>query len=77
MAEQLDRLYSLVGQKRVELGIIPFDAQLHRTAPHAFWVYDRRLVIPPCSGAAFTRTRSSWRAKSRSKPSSRPKTRRR
>ncbi|AOR34640.1 DNA-binding protein [Streptomyces fodineus] len=45
MAEQLDRLYNLVGQKRVELGIIPFDAQLRRTAPHAFWIYDRRLVI--------------------------------
>ncbi|MEU3032209.1 helix-turn-helix domain-containing protein [Streptomyces incarnatus] len=45
MAEQLDRLYNLVGQKRVELGIIPFGAQLRRTAPHAFWIYDRRLVI--------------------------------
>lgn len=45
MAEQLDRLYNLVGQRRVELGIIPFGAQLRRTAPHAFWIYDRRLVI--------------------------------
>ncbi|MGW4516427.1 helix-turn-helix domain-containing protein [Streptomyces sp. NPDC004393] len=45
MAEQLDRLYNLVGQKRVELGIIPFGAQLRRTAPHAFWIYDRSLVI--------------------------------
>ncbi|MET8765453.1 helix-turn-helix transcriptional regulator [Streptomyces sp. NPDC004658] len=45
MAEQLDRLYNLVGQKRIELGIIPFGAQLRRTAPHAFWIYDRRLVI--------------------------------
>lgn len=45
MAEQLDRLYGLVGQRRVELGIIPFGAQLRRTAPHAFWIYDRRLVI--------------------------------
>ncbi|MGW2417889.1 helix-turn-helix domain-containing protein [Streptomyces sp. NPDC001709] len=45
MAEQLDRLYNLIGQKRVELGIIPFGAQLRRTAPHAFWIYDRRLVI--------------------------------
>lgn len=45
MAEQLDRLYNLVGQKRIELGIIPFSAQLRRTAPHAFWIYDRRLVI--------------------------------
>ncbi|MET8803596.1 helix-turn-helix transcriptional regulator [Streptomyces sp. NPDC004546] len=45
MAEQLDRLYNLVGQKRVELGIIPFGAQLRRTVPHAFWIYDRRLVI--------------------------------
>ncbi|MET9835832.1 helix-turn-helix transcriptional regulator [Streptomyces sp. NPDC006385] len=45
MAEQLDRLYTLVGRNRVELGIIPFGAQLRRTAPHAFWIYDRRLVI--------------------------------
>jgi transcriptional regulator with XRE-family HTH domain len=45
MAEQLDRLYNLVGQRRVELGIIPFGAQLRRSAPHAFWIYDRRLVI--------------------------------
>ncbi|MFD0625765.1 Scr1 family TA system antitoxin-like transcriptional regulator [Streptomyces sanglieri] len=33
MAEQLDRLYNLVGQQRIELGIIPFAAQLRRTAP--------------------------------------------
>ncbi|MGW4974692.1 helix-turn-helix domain-containing protein [Streptomyces mirabilis] len=45
MAEQLDRLYNLVGQRRIELGIIPFGAELRRTVPHAFWIYDRRLVI--------------------------------
>ncbi|MFI1705951.1 helix-turn-helix domain-containing protein [Streptomyces griseoruber] len=45
MAEQLDRLYNLVGRHRIELGILPFGAQLRRTAPHAFWIYDRRLVI--------------------------------
>ncbi|MCX4423903.1 helix-turn-helix domain-containing protein [Streptomyces mirabilis] len=45
MAEQLDRLYNIVGLRSVELGIIPFGAQLRRTAPHAFWIYDRRLVI--------------------------------
>ena len=45
MAEQLDRLYNLVGQRRIEVGILPFGAQLRRTAPHAFWIYDRRLVI--------------------------------
>ncbi|MFJ7229810.1 helix-turn-helix domain-containing protein [Streptomyces tendae] len=45
MAEQLDRLYNLVGQRRIELGVIPFGAELRRTAPHAFWIYDRRLVI--------------------------------
>ncbi|MFE6194139.1 helix-turn-helix domain-containing protein [Streptomyces sp. NPDC057838] len=45
MAEQLDRLYNLVGQRRIELGILPFGAQLRRTAPHAFWIYDQRLVI--------------------------------
>ncbi|MGW6733411.1 helix-turn-helix domain-containing protein [Streptomyces sp. NPDC055013] len=45
MAEQLDRLYNLVGQRRIEIGILPFGSQLRRTAPHAFWIYDRRLVI--------------------------------
>jgi transcriptional regulator with XRE-family HTH domain len=45
MAEQLDRLYNLVGQTRIELGIIPFTAQLRRTPAHGFWIYDRRLVI--------------------------------
>ncbi|WP_409471983.1 helix-turn-helix domain-containing protein [Streptomyces sp. HC307] len=45
MTEQLDRLYNLVGRRRIELGILPFGAQLRRTAPHAFWIYDRRLVI--------------------------------
>ncbi|MBB4711170.1 transcriptional regulator with XRE-family HTH domain [Streptomyces luteogriseus] len=45
MAEQLDRLYNLVGQRRIELGILPFGTQLRRTAPHAFWIYDWRLVI--------------------------------
>lgn len=45
MAQQLGRLFNLVGQQRIEVGIIPFGAQLRRTAPHAFWIYDRRLVI--------------------------------
>lgn len=45
MAEQLDRLYNLVGRQRVEVGFLPFGAQLRRTAPHGFWIYDRRLVI--------------------------------
>ncbi len=45
MAEQLDRLYNLVGQRRVELGVLPFGTRLRRTAPHAFWIYDERLVI--------------------------------
>ncbi|MFE9679450.1 helix-turn-helix domain-containing protein [Streptomyces sp. NPDC006259] len=45
MAEQLDRLYNLVGQARIELGIIPFGAQLRRSPAHGFWIYDRRLVI--------------------------------
>lgn len=45
MAEQLDRLYNLVGQRRIEVGILPFGTQLRRTAPHAFWIYDQRLVI--------------------------------
>ncbi|MFD7003359.1 helix-turn-helix domain-containing protein [Streptomyces mirabilis] len=45
MAEQLDRLYNVVGLRSVELGILPFGAELRRTVPHAFWIYDRRLVI--------------------------------
>lgn len=45
MAEQLDRLYNIVGLRSVELGIIPFGVQLRRTAPHAYWIYDQRLVI--------------------------------
>ncbi|WP_414080102.1 helix-turn-helix domain-containing protein [Streptomyces sp. KN37] len=45
MAEQLDRLYGVVGLPRVDLGILPFGTQLRRTAPHAFWIYDRRQVI--------------------------------
>ncbi|MFF4983835.1 Scr1 family TA system antitoxin-like transcriptional regulator [Streptomyces sp. NPDC001046] len=45
MAEQLDRLYNLVGQTRIELGILPFGTQLRRITPHAFWIYDRRLVV--------------------------------
>ncbi|MFF1694937.1 helix-turn-helix domain-containing protein [Streptomyces sp. NPDC058257] len=45
MAEQLDRLYGVVGMPRVDLGILPFGSQLRRTAPHAFWIYDRRQVI--------------------------------
>lgn len=45
MAEQLDRLYNLIGLRSVELGILPFGTQLRRTAPHAFWIYDTRLVI--------------------------------
>ncbi len=45
MADQLDRLYGVVGMPRVDLGILPFGAQLRRTAPHAFWIYDRRQVV--------------------------------
>ncbi|MFD9905205.1 helix-turn-helix domain-containing protein [Streptomyces sp. NPDC059063] len=42
MRDQLDRLVSL---DTVELGIIPFSAQLRRTPAHGFWIYDQRLVI--------------------------------
>ncbi|WP_405909531.1 helix-turn-helix transcriptional regulator [Streptomyces sp. NBC_00828] len=45
MADQLDRLYNIVGLRSVELGILPFGVQLRRTAPHAYWIYDQRLVI--------------------------------
>lgn len=45
MAQQLDRLGSLIGLDTVELGIIPLGAQLGRTPAHGSWIYDRRLVI--------------------------------
>ncbi|MCF3132480.1 helix-turn-helix domain-containing protein [Streptomyces olivochromogenes] len=45
MAAQLDRLRSMIGLDTVELGIIPFAAQLKRSPSHGFWIYDRRLVI--------------------------------
>ncbi|MFE2530428.1 helix-turn-helix domain-containing protein [Streptomyces sp. NPDC059371] len=45
MAAQLDRLVSLIGLDTVELGIVPFSAQLRRSPSHGFWIYDRRLVI--------------------------------
>lgn len=44
-AAQLDRLIALIGLDTVELGIVPFGAQLRRTPAHGFWIYDRRLVI--------------------------------
>ncbi|MEU6703863.1 helix-turn-helix domain-containing protein [Streptomyces wuyuanensis] len=44
-AAQLDRLMSLIGLDTVELGMIPFSAQLRRTPGHGFWIYDQRLVI--------------------------------
>ncbi|MFP1626933.1 helix-turn-helix domain-containing protein [Streptomyces sp. 5K101] len=44
-AAQLDRLIGLIGLDTVELGIVPFGAQLRRTPAHGFWIYDRRLVI--------------------------------
>lgn len=45
MAAQLDRLASLIGMDTVELGIIPFAAELRRSPSHGWWIYDRRLVI--------------------------------
>ncbi|MEU9631631.1 helix-turn-helix transcriptional regulator [Streptomyces luteogriseus] len=45
MAGQLDRLRSLIGMNTVELGIVPFAAELKRSPSHGFWLYDRRLVI--------------------------------
>ncbi|MFI5985961.1 helix-turn-helix domain-containing protein [Streptomyces sp. NPDC051555] len=44
-AAQMDRLISLVGLDTVELGVVPFTADLRRTPSHGFWIYDRRLVI--------------------------------
>ncbi|MFH9420645.1 helix-turn-helix domain-containing protein [Streptomyces sp. NPDC017529] len=45
MAAQLDRLISIIGLDTVELGVIPFSAELRRTPAHGFWIYDTRLVI--------------------------------
>ncbi|MFM9444583.1 helix-turn-helix domain-containing protein [Streptomyces acidiscabies] len=45
MAEQLDRLYNLVGQRRVELGILPFGVQMRQLPSHGYWIHDRRLVV--------------------------------
>ena len=45
MAGQLDRLRSMIGMNTVELGIVPFAAELKRSPSHGFWLYDRRLVI--------------------------------
>ncbi|MFG2948174.1 helix-turn-helix domain-containing protein [Streptomyces adustus] len=45
MASQLDRLAGVIGMDTVELGIIPFAAELKRSPSHGFWIYDRRLVI--------------------------------
>ncbi|MER6233380.1 helix-turn-helix transcriptional regulator [Streptomyces sp. NPDC001663] len=45
MAAQLDRLRSMIGMDTVQLGIIPFAAELRRSPSHGFWIYDRRLVI--------------------------------
>ncbi|WP_320783848.1 helix-turn-helix transcriptional regulator [Streptomyces sp. CRN 30] len=45
MAAQLDSLRTVLGVDTVELGIIPFAAELRRSPSHGFWIYDRRLVI--------------------------------
>ncbi|MFE6931734.1 helix-turn-helix domain-containing protein [Streptomyces sp. NPDC057699] len=45
MAAQLDRLAGLIGLDTIELGIVPFGAQLRRAPTHGFWIYDRRRVI--------------------------------
>ncbi|MCX4734296.1 helix-turn-helix transcriptional regulator [Streptomyces sp. NBC_01363] len=45
MAAQLERHAGLIGLDTVEIGIIPFGAQLRRAPTHGFWIYDQRLVI--------------------------------
>ncbi|MFE7046123.1 helix-turn-helix domain-containing protein [Streptomyces atratus] len=45
MAAQLERLAGLIGLDTVEIGVIPFGAQLRRAPTHGFWIYDQRLVI--------------------------------
>lgn len=45
LAAQLDRLAGLIGLDTVQLGVIPFEAELTITPRHGFWIYDERLVI--------------------------------
>jgi transcriptional regulator with XRE-family HTH domain len=45
LAAQLDRLAGLIGLDTVQLGIVPFEAELTLTPRHGFWLYDTRLVI--------------------------------
>jgi transcriptional regulator with XRE-family HTH domain len=45
LADQLDRLMSVNGLSTVELGIIPFTADVRVAAGDDFWIHDDRLVI--------------------------------
>lgn len=45
LAGQMDRLASVIGLDTVQLGIVPFGAQLAIPPANAFWLYDDRLAI--------------------------------
>ncbi|MEV6833615.1 helix-turn-helix transcriptional regulator [Streptomyces sp. NPDC051133] len=45
IAGQIDRLASVIGLDTVQLGIVPFGAQLAVPPANAFWLYDDRLAI--------------------------------
>lgn len=45
LAGQMDRLTSVIGLDTVQLGIVPFGAQLAIPPANAFWLYDDRLAI--------------------------------
>jgi transcriptional regulator with XRE-family HTH domain len=42
---QLDRLLAISGLDTVELGVIPFEAELPMSTSHGFWIFDKRLVL--------------------------------
>ncbi|MER6626075.1 helix-turn-helix transcriptional regulator [Streptomyces sp. NPDC000931] len=45
LAAQLDRLTGMIGMDTVELGIVPFTAQVKIVPANGFWILDDRLVV--------------------------------
>ncbi|MEW2530853.1 helix-turn-helix transcriptional regulator [Streptomyces sp. NPDC047071] len=45
LAAQMDKLTNVIGLDTVQLGIVPFGAQLALPPATGFWLYDDRLVI--------------------------------
>ncbi|MGK4583527.1 helix-turn-helix domain-containing protein [Kitasatospora sp. HPMI-4] len=53
LAAQLDRLTGLIGLDTVDLGIIPFAADLPLTLRHGFWIHDEEHVTVETINAAL------------------------